>query len=124
MNHRRVLRRLLCAVAALLLLALAWWTISGGLRNLRQARSIGQHVETDIQLVSGLLAIAVVLTRFRWGRLGRPVRVAWIVTQAAWVGLSALVWGPPFLWVALVFVALALLMAWGIIWALGPSLAV
>ena len=121
MNHRRVVRRLLCALTALLLLALAWWTISGGLRNLRQARSIGQQVETAIQLASGLLAIAVVVTRFRWGPLGRPLRIAWSVSLAGWTGLAALVWGPPFPLVALLFVALALLVAWGIVSALGPS---
>ena len=38
---------------------------------------------------------------------------------AATVGLSALVWGPPFPLVALLFVAVALLLAWGLLWALG-----
>jgi hypothetical protein len=102
---------------------LAWWTISGGLRNLTQARSIGQQVETAIQLACGLLGIAAVVTRFRWRPLGRPVRIAWVVTLAATGGLSALVWGPPFPLIALLFVVVALLVAWALIWALGPGLA-
>ena len=123
MNQDSVVRRPLCVAAALLLLALAWWTISGGLRNLAQARSLGQHVETAIQLACGLLGIATVVTRFRWRSLGRAVRIAWVLTLAATLGLSALVWGPPFPLIALLFVALALLGAWLILWALGPGLA-
>jgi hypothetical protein len=122
-NFGSVVRRLLCVCAALLLLALAWWTISGGLRDVPQARTIGQQVETAIRLACGLLSVAVVVTRFRWRPLGRPVRIAWVVTLAATVGLSALVWGPPFPLVALLFVVVALLVAWAIIWALGPALA-
>jgi hypothetical protein len=114
-------RLLLCLCATLLLLGLGWWTISGGLRNLHQTRTIGQQVETAIQLVCGLLCIAAVVTRFRWRPLFRPVRIAWLVTLTAWVALSALVWGPPMPHVALLFAVVALLVAWAILWALGPS---
>jgi len=114
-----VLRRLLCGAAALLLLALAWWTLSGGVRNLRQARSVAQQVETAVQLACGLLGVAVVVTRFRWRGLSRPVRLAWAFTLAAFVGLSALVWGPPQPLIALLFVAVALLISWALLRALG-----
>ena len=121
MNQVSVVRRALCVAAVLLLLALAWWTIAGGLRNLTHTTSIGQWVETAIQLACGLLGVALVVTRF-WRRpLGRPVRLAWVVTLAAWVGLSALVWGPPQPHIALLFVVVALLVAWALIRALGPA---
>ncbi len=121
MNQVSTVRRLLCAAAVLLLLALAWWTIAGGLRNLTHTTSIGQWVETVIQLACGLLGVVLVVTRF-WSRsLARPVRLAWGATLAAWAGLSALVWGPPRLHVALLFVVIALLMAWVLVWALGPA---
>jgi hypothetical protein len=123
LNTRLVVRRLLCVCASLLLLGLGWWTGSGGLRNLHQARNIGQQVETAVQLACGLLCFAVVVTRFRWRPLFRPVRIAWLVTLAAFVALSALVWGPPMLHIALLFAAVALLLAWAILWALGPALA-
>jgi len=110
--------RLLSTLAALLLLALAWWTIAGGVRNLAHARSIGQQLETAIQLACGLLGVGVVVTRFRLRRLGRPLRIAWVITLAATVGLSALVWGPPFPLVALLFVVMALLLAWALLWTL------
>lgn len=123
MNDRSVARHVLSGCAALLLLALGWWTLSGALRDLSQAATLGQQVETVIRFACGLLSIAVVVTRFRWHRLGRPVRVAWAVTLAATAGVSALVWGPPMLHIALLFVAVALLVAWVILWALGPALA-
>jgi hypothetical protein len=122
-NQRSVMRHLLCAVAALLLLGLAWWTISGGIRDLPQSKTIGQQAETAIRLACGLLSIAAVVTRFRWRPLARAVRVAWATTLAATAGVSALVWGPPMPHIALLFAAVALLMAWGIIWALGPAVA-
>ncbi len=121
MSQVSVVRRLLRVAAALLLLALAWWTIAGGLQNLTHARSIGQRVETAIQLASGLLGIALVVTRVWWRPLWRPVRLAWVVTLAGWVGLSALVWGPPQPHVALLFVVIALLVAGALAWALGPT---
>jgi hypothetical protein len=120
-NHGSVGRRFLGLAAALLLLGLAWWTLAGGLRNRTQARTLWQQVETAIQLACGLLSIAVAVTRFRWHRLSRPVRIAWVIALAATGGLSALVWGPPFPLVALVFVAIALLLAWAINWALGMA---
>jgi hypothetical protein len=122
MNHGSVVRRLLCVCATLLLLGLGWWTLTGGLRNLHQARTIGQQVETVIQLACGLLCIAAVVTRFRWRPLFRPVRFAWLATLAVWVALSALVWGPPMLHIALLFAVVALLVAGAILWALGPAL--
>jgi hypothetical protein len=122
-NHGSVLRRLLSICAALLLLGLAWWILTGGARDVSQARTLGQQVATVIRLACGLLSIAAVLTRVRWRGLARRVRIAWVVTLAAFVGLSALVWGPPQPHVALLFVAVALLLAWVILWALGPAFA-
>jgi hypothetical protein len=123
-NHRHsgsIVRRLLCAAAVLLLLGLAWWSVTGGIRNAQQATTIGQQAETVIQLACGLLSLAVGVTRFRWGRRGRAARVGWAATLAATAGLSALVWGPPMPPIALLFVAVALLLAWVILWALGPA---
>jgi hypothetical protein len=123
MNLNSVARRLLCGCAALLLLALAWWAVSDGLRNLHQVRTIGQQLETVIRLACGLLSMAVVVTRFRWRPVSRPVRIAWVVALATAVGLSALVWGPPMPHIAVLNVGVALLVAWAILWALGPALA-
>jgi hypothetical protein len=118
---RGVARDLLCACAALLLVGLSWWAVTDGLRDLRQARTIGQVAETAVRLACGLLSVAAVVTRFRWGALARSVRVAWVVTLVLSAGLSALVWGPPMPLVALLFGVVALGLASAIVWALGPA---
>lgn len=120
MRLASVARRLLSACAALLLLALTWWTISGGLHDVPQSRTLGQQVETTVRLACGLLSLATVVTCVTWRALARRVRISWAVTLATSVGLSALVWGAPQPHVALLFVVVALLLAWGIVWALGP----
>jgi peptidoglycan/LPS O-acetylase OafA/YrhL len=122
-NQRLVWRRLLSLCAALLLLALSWWTLTGGLRDVPQSRTIGQQLETAVRLACSLLSLATAVTRVRWGAWARRVRIAWGSTLAAFLGLSALVWGAPQPHVALLFVAVALLLAWAIVWALGPALA-
>jgi len=115
------LRRLLSAGAALLLLALAWWAIKGAVNDALQSRNAGQVAETVIRFACGLLSVAAVVTRIRSRALARPVRIAWAATLAASAGVSALVWGPPMLHVALLFAVVALLLAWAVLWALGPA---
>jgi hypothetical protein len=107
--------------AALFLLVLAWLAVSNGLHDLRNAGTFGQHAEAVLQLASGLLSVAVVGTRIRWSSVSRPVRIAWVVALSATVGLSALVWGPPMPHIALLNVGVALLVAWALLWALGPG---
>ena len=121
MSPGLVVRRVLLVGATLILMVLAWWTIAGGLRQLPRSNTVPQQVETAVQLVCGLLSALVAFTRFRGRRWGTRVRVAWAVSLAVTVGLSGLVWGPPLPVVALLFAAVALLVAWAIIWALGTT---
>jgi hypothetical protein len=46
-----------------------------------------------------------------------------VVTLMLSAGTSALVWGPPMPHIALLFSAVALVVALAIIWALGPAVA-
>ena len=121
--RRRVVRRILLAVAVLLLVTVAWVTLSGALRQLPRSLTLGQQVETAVQIACGLLSLLSVLTCFRWRRWARPVFAAWAASLASAAGLSSLVWGPPDLPVALVFAAAALLAALGIMWLLRTALA-
>ncbi len=111
-------RRILLTFTLLLLLALAWGALSGGVRQLTRSNTVGQQVETVVQLVSGLLTVMTVLTCFWWRGWARPVRVAWAVSLVSAAGLSALVWGPPMPLVALAFAVVAGVVALGTLWAL------
>ena len=114
MSDRLVVRRGLQAGAALVLLALGWRALSGGVRQMPRARTPGQKVETLVQVVNGLLGFLALAASFQPRRWGAPLRRAWGVTLASAAGLSALVWGPPMPKVALFFTGLALLAARGV----------
>lgn len=115
MSPRPAVRRILLAAATLLFLAVAWVALSGGLRQIPQSRTLGQRVETSVQLAGGLLSLASAVTCFRWRDWARPILGAWAAALAASAGLSSLVWGPPSLTVGLAFAAVALLVALGVI---------
>lgn len=69
-SKRPVVRRILLACATLLLITVAWGTLSGGLHQIPQSRTLGQKVETTAQLACRLLSLLSVLTCFRWRRWG------------------------------------------------------
>jgi peptidoglycan/LPS O-acetylase OafA/YrhL len=123
LNRSLVVRRVLLAGATLLLIAVAWLALSGGLRQIPRSHTFGQRVETIMQLACGMLSVLSVLACFSWRRWSRQVLTAWATTLAASAGLSSLVWGPPDPIVGLVFAAGALLLALGIIRLLRAGLA-
>lgn len=112
---RSVVRRIPLACAALLLMVVAWVALSGGLRQLPRSHTLGQRVETAVQLACGLLSLLTALTRFVWRRTGPSLRAAWAIALATAAGLSSVVWGPPSLTVGLAFAAVALLLALAVI---------
>jgi hypothetical protein len=123
MTRRPIARRVLLVCSMLLLLALAWGALAGGLRQWSSSDTPGQQVETAVQLMCGILSLLVVLTCFTGRQAAGPVRVAWAVSLVTAAGLSSLVWGPPMPLIALLFALLASLAAWSITWALRTALA-
>lgn len=102
---RPVLRQVLLACGTLLLLGVAWMTLSGGLSQLPRSTTPGQRVETAVQLACGVLSLLSVLTCFRWRRWRSRVLGAWAISLSATAGLSSVVWGPPSVSVGLIFAA-------------------
>lgn len=129
LRHWSVTRRVLLGAVVLFLVVLAWVAIAGGVRQLSRAHTLGQQVETAVQLACGLLSLLVVATCF-WGRRWAPsVRIAWMGSLVVTAGLSALVWGPPMVLIALLFSGTGALVAFGTIRAIrvatkGPRAAV
>lgn len=120
---RPIVRRALLAAAILLLVTVAWVTLSGGLHQVPRSHTLGRRVETAAQLACGLLSVLSVLTCFRWRRWAPPIRAAWAISLATVGFLSSLVWGPPSWSIALVFAAVALLVALATMWLLRAGLA-
>ena len=118
MTFKLFIRRLLLNGIALFLLLVAWEAFSGGLDQLPRAETMGQNVETVIQLLFGLSCLLVVLTCYWWQDWAHAIRVIWAITLVAVAGLSSLVWGPPMPGTALLFAVLGLLLSLAIIWAL------
>ena len=114
-------QRIILISTILLLLVLAWVSLSGGINQIPRSESIGQILETIVQLVCGILSLLIALTCFYGKRWRRPVRIIWGATLMTAAGMSSLVWGPPMLTVTLVFATAALLIALTIVWLLRVS---
>ena len=121
MRDRPVVRRGLLVFAILFLVWLAWKALSGGFRQLARSRTLGQKIESMIQVESGLLSVLVILTCFWRQPWKSPVRTLWSIALVTTAGLSALVWGPPMLLIAALFAAITLLVARAVIWALNAA---
>ncbi|PKD45158.1 hypothetical protein [Rhodohalobacter barkolensis] len=118
MNLKRIIRWLLLICIILFLLILTWWAIAGGVHQLSHSNTLGQHIETVVQLLCGVLSFLTVSTYFVLKKWASFIRVAWIFSLVLTAGLSALVWGPPMPLIALLFAAVALLAAYIILWGL------
>jgi hypothetical protein len=118
LRHGTAVHLGLLACTALSLCWLAWRALSGGIRQLSRTCTLGQKIETAVQLESGLLSLLVLLSSLRRSRWAQPIRHIWSMTLVVTAGLSALVWGPPMPHVGALFAALALLASQAITWAL------
>ena len=111
-------RRIILMGTIVLVLILAWISISGAISQYSRSQTIGQIAETVIQIVCGLLSALIVLTCFYLQKLRRPVRFAWLISLVITTGLSSVVWGPPMLIVGVISGVITYLVARGIIWLL------
>ena len=110
--------RTLSGIAVLLLLALAYTGIAGGLDQANQSThseySIGQIVQTALQLAFGLLSVVSIVVWF-WARAwSRPVLIVWAVSVGLAGGLAPVVWGHSSAGIGILSGVASLLIAWGI----------
>ncbi len=110
-----LVRRTFAAVAAVLLLALTWFGVSGGVRELPQAHAPAERIQSVAQLSYGVLSLLYLLTSVRTGRGARLVLVAWVVSLAIAAGLAPVVWGQASVKIGLASAAIAALLAFGIV---------
>lgn len=113
-----MLRRILLAAAVLLLLALAWTGLSGGVRDLAQSSSVAEQSQSAMQLAFGAFALLSAVTAF-WGRRWAPFsRVALIMSCTLAAGLASVVWGGATLPIGVLSGFGGAAIAWGITWLL------
>jgi hypothetical protein len=115
MNIRPTTRRIILISTMLLLLVLAWISLKGGFGQLARSLTIGQKVETTVQIIFGILCLLNVVTCFYWQNLRRPIRSAWTISLTMTAGMSSVAWGPPMITIGVVFAAVAFFVAIGII---------
>ncbi len=118
MNLRAFFRQLFLTCLTVSLLALSWGILDGGVRQFPLSISIGQQIETVVQMVCGLLTLLIAITSFWWREWAEYVQMAWVGSVTSTAALSALVWGPPMPLISLVFGALTLLLSLGTVWVL------
>ena len=112
------LRLVFLAIAAILLLALAWTGVTGALGQLHDSQSSGQIAQTATQLAYSLFAVLCLVTTF-WGRRwAATLLVCWTVSLAVSAGLASVVWGGTSLAIGFLSGAAAFLIAVAIGWLL------
>jgi len=116
------LNRVLPGVAVLLLLGLAYIGITGGIDQFDQSThsqySIGQIIQTVLQLAFGLLSIAVIAVWFWARRWSTTVFAAFVVSLTLAGGLASVVWGGTSITIGVVSGLASLAVGWVIMWLL------
>ena len=109
-----IARRILLAIAVLLMLALGWTGISGGARQIAEVETIGQAIQTLAQFAFGLLAVLALVTLYRARRLRALFLRCWELSVAAAGGMAPVVWGDTSIVIGLIAAGAAFFVAWGI----------
>ena len=117
MKFKQILRYALFYMVVLFVLVLAKEALTGAWSQSSHSLTVGQYVQTVVQVFAGVLCVLVVFTRFFMREWERPVSVIWTYCLVLTAGLSGLVWGPPMPHTAALFAVLAYLVARGIRWA-------
>lgn len=111
-------RQVLAALTVVLLLALAFQGISGGVTQLPQSSSIGQYVQSFAQVLYGVCAVLSIATAVRWREYAFPVQFGFIVGCVLAGGLAAVVWGGESAGSGVVAAVTALAIASALVWML------
>lgn len=113
-----VLRGILLTIAIVMLLALAWTGIRGGIDQLSGLHTTGQAIQTAFQLVYGVFAVLSIVTVFWAQRWNPAILVCWTIALAFAGGLGATAWGDTSALIGVISGLAAGLIGAGIAWLL------
>ncbi len=111
-------RRIVLALAALILLAAAWCGLNGGLRQFPQSSTAGQMAQSVSQFGFGIFAVLSVVTALDRRAWVRWVNWCWVVSVAVAGGLAPVVWGGATPSEGVIAGGASLLIGLGLVWML------
>jgi hypothetical protein len=115
-------RQVLAALTVLLLLALTFQGISGGVQQFPQSSTIGQYVQSAAQVLYGVCAVLSIATAIRWREFATHVQFGFIASCVVASGLAAVSWGGASIGAALLAGLAALAIASAIVWMVRAAL--
>jgi len=118
-----VARRVALAAALLLLLGAALTGLSNGPSLWSASHSAGQKVQAGAEIAFGLYALLGLVTAFTARRVAPIVLACFAMTLSVASGMFVVVWTRSSVIVGILTGAIALFVAWVIIWALRKGLA-
>jgi hypothetical protein len=92
MTVQFVLRAIAGVVAVILLLALAFTAISGGVDQWPHWNTFETRLQSAAQILNGFSALLIIATQFVWRSLRRTVAIGFVVTSVLSAGLAPIVW--------------------------------
>jgi hypothetical protein len=115
-------RLVLATLAVLLLLALTFEGITGGVRQLPQSDTPGQIAQSVAQLLYGVFALLVIATAIRWREFATIVQLAFVASCVVAASLAAIVWGATSILEGALTGCAALVVALLLVWLLRVTL--
>ena len=93
MKLHPMLRPILALLAVILLLALAYEGMTGGVQQWSQWSTIQHRVQMGSQFISGASALMILITSFRWRQLRPYAELGFVICGVLAASLAAVVWG-------------------------------
>ncbi|HEX6314035.1 MAG TPA: hypothetical protein VFZ73_04215 [Gemmatimonadaceae bacterium] len=116
MSVQLILRAIAGVVAVILLLTLGFTSISGGISQLPHWNTFETRLQSAAQILSGLSALLIIVTQFRWRGVQRAIAITFVLTSVLSAGLSPIAWFGATVTRGLVAAAAALGIAVVILW--------
>lgn len=109
------LARTLLVFVALVLLALAWLGLQGGVEQWPQASSVTRRIQTAAQFAYGLLSLPMLISMIGRWPFARVIAISWLVVLTVAGGLGPVAWADTG-WGPSVVAALATVVVGWLIW--------
>lgn len=115
-------RQVLAALVVLLLLALSFEGIAGGVGQFPDSMTGPQYVQSAAQVLYGVFALLSIVTAIRWRQFAGLVHVVFVTSAVVATGLAAVSGGGESYWTVLISGVAALVIASLLVWAVRGAL--